>query len=230
MGGASAGKFESRRFSGQISREIVKIFFWIFPCDNENNELIFFIFLLDSFRYQHLPRTFLLLHPQFLACSFLDQNVSPISLHLLSWNIFFLRNCSVVFGKGHAKCTWQSLITKLPMPLAMAVLLSSYVSISNVAQHQGTFNWRASSYPYFIQNYFLLKLLFNFFDNRDKCRKPGFLRGHIYTSCISMVLLDHFANKSNIFKMIYPSLALPFPPISSLGLHFLQSRIPGLRN
>ena len=43
--------------------------------------------------------------------------------------------------------------------------------------HQGTFNWQASSYPYFIQNYFLLKRMFDFFDNRDK---PGFLRGSIY--------------------------------------------------
>ena len=41
--------------------------------------------------------------------------------------------------------------------------------------------------------------MFDFFDNRDECRKPGFLRGNIYTSCISMVLLDHFANKNNIF-------------------------------
>ena len=64
---------------------------------------------------------------------------------------------------------------------------------------QGTINWRASYNPDFIQNYFLIKGMFDFFDNRDKCRKPGFLRGNIYTSCISMVLLDHFANKSNTF-------------------------------
>ena len=44
-----------------------------------------------------------------------------------------------------------------------------------------------------------------------------------------MVLLDNFANKSNTFKMISPSLALPFPPISSLGLHFLQSWIAQLK-
>jgi len=55
--------------------------------------------------------------------------------------------------------------------------------------------------------------MFDFFDNRDKCRKPGFLRGHIYTSCISMVLLDHFANKSNIFQH-----SLPHPLLFS---HFL---------
>ena len=58
---------------------------------------------------------------------------------------------------------------------------------------QGTFNWRTSSYPDFIQNYFLLKRMFDLF---------GFLRGNIYTSCISMVLLDHFANKSNTFQNI----------------------------
>ena len=69
-----------------------------------------------------------------------------------------------------------------------------------------TFNWRASSYPDFFQNYFL------FFDNPDKCRKPGFLRGNIYTSCIFMVLLDNFANKDNSFLFPSLSLALPFPP------------------
>ena len=77
---------------------------------------------------------------------------------------------------------------------------------------QGTINWRASSNPDFILNYFFTKRMFDFFDNWDKCRKPGFLRGNIYTSCISMVLLDHFANKSNTFLSLYPSLALPFPP------------------
>ena len=41
-----------------------------------------------------------------------------------------------------------------------------------------------------------------------------------------MVLLDHFANKSNTSPSLAPSLALPFPPISSLGLHFLRSWIP----
>ena len=35
---------------------------------------------------------------------------------------------------------------------------------------QGTFNWRASSYPDFIQNYFLLKCMFVFFDNRSQAR------------------------------------------------------------
>ena len=54
--------------------------------------------------------------------------------------------------------------------------------------------------PDFIQNYFLLKRMFDFFDNRDKCRLPGFLRGNIYTSCISMLLLDHFANINNTFQ------------------------------
>ena len=91
--------------------------------------------------------------------------------------------------------------------------------------------------PDLIHNYFLLlKRMFDFFNNRNKCHKPGFLRGNIYTSCISMVLLDHFANKSNTFQhtlslplSLSPSLALPFPPISSLGLHFLRSRIPGSR-
>ena len=43
-------------------------------------------------------------------------------------------------------------------------------------------NWRASSNPDFIQNYFLVKRMFDFFDNRDKYRKPAFLRGNMYTS------------------------------------------------
>ena len=84
---------------------------------------------------------------------------------------------------------------------------------------QGTVNWQASSYRDFIQNYFLLKRMFDFFDNWDKCRKPGFFRGNIYTSCIYMVLLDHFANKSNTFQhslspsvSLSLSLPLPFPP------------------
>ena len=63
-----------------------------------------------------------------------------------------------------------------------------------------------------IQNYFFLKRMIDFFDNRYKCRKPGFLRGNIYTSCISMVLLDYFANKSNTFKKFSLSPSLPFPP------------------
>ena len=59
--------------------------------------------------------------------------------------------------------------------------------------------------------------MFYFLDNRDKCRKPGFLRGNINTSCISMVLLDHFANKSNTFQhsLSLPlslSHLFPFPP------------------
>ena len=83
---------------------------------------------------------------------------------------------------------------------------------------QGTFNWRASSYPDFNQNYFLLKRMFDFFDNRDKSRKPGFLRGKIYTSCISMVLLDHFAIK----QKQHFSLSLSRSPISS---HFLANTI-----
>ena len=57
--------------------------------------------------------------------------------------------------------------------------------------------------------------IFDFFDSCDKCLKPGFLRGNIYTSCIYMALLDHFANKSNPFQH---SLSLFRSPISS---HFL---------
>ena len=72
--------------------------------------------------------------------------------------------------------------------------------------------------PDLIHNYFLLlKRMFDFFNNRNKCHKPGFLRGNIYTSCISMVLLDHFANKSNTFQLtlslpLLLSHFLPFPP------------------
>ena len=92
------------------------------------------------------------------------------------------------------------------------LVLRSTISYNN----QGTF-WRASSYPDFTQNYFLIKRMFDFSDNRDKCRKPRFFRGNIYTSCISMVLLDHFANKSNTFRHSL-SLSLSLSPISS---HFL---------
>ena len=74
--------------------------------------------------------------------------------------------------------------------------------------------------------------MFYFSDNRDKCRKPGFLRGNLYTSCISMVLLDHSANKSNTFKMISPSLALPFPPwvATSSYLSYQDTAIKGTLN
>ena len=54
------------------------------------------------------------------------------------------------------------------------IFISSWCSFAN----QGTFNWRASSYPDFSQNYFLLKRVFDFSDNCDECRKPGFLRGN----------------------------------------------------
>ena len=91
---------------------------------------------------------------------------------------------------------------------------------------QETINWRASSNPDFIQNYSLLRRMFNFFDNRDKCRKPGFLRDDKYTSCISMVLLDHFANKSNTFLSrssisSHFLLGAPLPPT-------LATRLPQL--
>ena len=88
MGGASAGKFESRRFSGQISREIVKIFLWIFPCENENNEMFFFIFLFDSLRYQPLPRTFLLLDLLFLGLSLLGPICSLFPAPFISDQMF----------------------------------------------------------------------------------------------------------------------------------------------
>ena len=74
-------------------------------------------------------------------------------------------------------------------------------------------NWRASSYPDFIQNYFLLKRMFGFFDNRDKCRKPGSFRGNIYTSCISLVLLNHFANKSNTNREVLHLLRIQLGPL-----------------
>ena len=62
-----------------------------------------------------------------------------------------------------------------------------------------------------------LRRMFDFFDSCNKCRKPGFVRGNIYTSCISMVLLDNFANKSNTFQQslslpLSLSHFLPFPP------------------
>ena len=44
-----------------------------------------------------------------------------------------------------------------------------------------------------------------------------------------MVLLDHFANKSNTFLSLSPSLALPFPPNFLLGSPLPPSRIPGYR-
>ena len=55
---------------------------------------------------------------------------------------------------------------------------------------QGTFNWWASSDPVFIQNYFLLKRMFDFFVTREKCRKPG----------IPMQLLSKYLIASIIFR------------------------------
>ena len=84
---------------------------------------------------------------------------------------------------------------------------------------QGIINWWASSNLDFIQNYFFLKCMCDFFDNRYKCRKPGLLRGNIYTSCIFMILLDHFSNNSNTFQHSLPLslshflLWSPLPPI-----------------
>ena len=60
--------------------------------------------------------------------------------------------------------------------------------------------------------------MFDFFDNRDKCQQPGFLRVNIYTSCISMFFLDHFAKKKQHFLSLSLSLSLSRSPISS---HFL---------
>ena len=101
-------------------------------------------------------------------------------------------------------CLWHILGMSLAYLRPILVISLAYVG-------QGTINWRASSYPDFIQNYFLLKRMFDSCDNRDKCPKPGFLRGNIYTSCISMVLLDRT-------KATLSTLSLSHSPISS---HFL---------
>ena len=110
--------------------------------------------------------------------------------------------------KHHQKeCIFQTQIL-------IQMMKSSFVS----SAAQGSINCRDSSTPDFIQNDFLLKCMSDFFDNHDECRKPGFLWGNINTSCISMVLLDHFANKSNTFLSPPLSLSLSRSPISS---HFL---------
>ena len=112
--------------------------------------------------------------------------------------------------------------------------MQSIVHLYKDHEHERESQKSFSGDPDFIHNYFLLlKLMFDFFDNRDKCHKPGFLRGNIYTSCISMVLLDHFANKSNTFQHTL-SLSLSRSPISSyflLGspLPPTQERIPQLK-
>ena len=77
--------------------------------------------------------------------------------------------------------------------------------------------------------------MFDFFDNRDKCRKTGFWRGNIYTllAFLSFFFLSFrsFCKKRYSFQMIYLSLPLSlshFPPfphclfISSFFLHFLS--------
>ena len=46
---------------------------------------------------------------------------------------------------------------------------SSLVPSCTSSHKQGKINCGASSEPDFIQNYFLWKHIFNFFDNRDKC-------------------------------------------------------------
>ena len=55
---------------------------------------------------------------------------------------------------------------------------------------QGTLSLRDSTEADFIQNYFLWKRMFDFFDKPDKCRKPVFLRGNIYSLslCHNMVV------------------------------------------
>ena len=74
--------------------------------------------------------------------------------------------------------------------------------------------------------------MLNILDSRDKCRKPGFLRGNIYTSCISMVLLDHFENKSNTFLPLSSSPSpcainamVPCPSWEHYILYFVKIRI-----
>ena len=110
--------------------------------------------------------------------------------------------------------------------------MQSIVHLYKDHEHERESQKSFSGDPDFIHNYFLLlKLMFDFFDNRDKCHKPGFLRGNIYTSCISMVLLDHFANKSNTFQHS-PSLSLslshflPFHPGFPLPPRILQLKVP----
>ena len=91
--------------------------------------------------------------------------------------------------------------------------MQSIVHLYKDHEHERESQKSFSGDPDFIHNYFLLlKLMFDFFDNRDKCHKPGFLRGNIYTSCISMVLLDHLQTKATLFDTLSPSIALPFPP------------------
>ena len=112
---------------------------------------------------------------------------------------------------------------------AVLAVYYSATSISDGIFVNATINWRASSNPDFIQNYFLLKRMFDFFDNHDKYRKPGFLRGNMYTSCISMVLLDHFANKSNTFLSLPLSLShflLGSPPPPIPDSRIAQLKVP----
>ena len=58
---------------------------------------------------------------------------------------------------------------------------------------QGKINCGASSEPDFIRNYFLWRRMFSFFDNRDKCRKTGFLRQK-YTILLIFNYIDYSIN------------------------------------
>ena len=131
--------------------------------------------------------------------------------------------------KHHQKeCIFQTQIS-------IQMMKSSFIS----SAAQGTINWRASSNPDFIQNYFLFNFDVRLFliiaiNAVNQATYIHFL--HFYGSFRSFCKQKQHFSTLSLSLPFYPSLslspflALPFPPISSLGLHFLQSRISGLRN
>ena len=72
--------------------------------------------------------------------------------------------------------------------------------------------------------------MFDFFDKRDKCRKPGFLGQYIHFLHFYGSFRSFFKQNQHFSLSLFLSLSLFCSSISSLGLHFLQSRIPGLPN
>ena len=94
---------------------------------------------------------------------------------------------------------------------------------------QGTTNCGASSEPDFIQNYFLWRRMFNFFDTRDKRRKLGFLRQTLFLALFDLfeLCLVHFKPYIASFNLIWKKKhhSSPgrwnFSSFSSLRLDFL---------
>ena len=86
-----------------------------------------------------------------------------------------LPSCQVA-NPGEAVAKFQCNISRTISRLKVQRTEKSSLAFSCTSSHkQGKINCGASSEPDFIQNYFLWKHVFNFFDNRDKCRTKTLL-------------------------------------------------------